>query len=85
LKSDVYLQMWQINRSLDRVIEGLEALRRHPAFRRRQLDRCRALSQETRALINSQILGVIETIETEQAGRLYGKRLARERKDEQGE
>ena len=85
MKSDVYLHLWQINRSMDRVIEGLEALRRHPAFRRRELDRFRALSQESRALINSHILGVMETIETEHAGRLYGKRLARERKDEQGE
>jgi hypothetical protein len=36
-------------------------------------------------LINSYIGGVLETLETEQAGRLYGKRLAQERKDEQAE
>lgn len=85
LKSNAYFRLWQINRGFARVLDSLDALRRHPAFRRRELNRCRAISQEARSLINSYLTEALEIIETNQAGRRYRKRLASERKDEHGE
>jgi len=85
LKLDVYFHLWMINLSFDRVVQSLDRLRRQPGFRRREVDRFRNLSEEARAATNSYIASVVEVAETDQAGRRYRKRLAQERKDEQGQ
>ncbi len=53
-------------------------------FHRSELGRFRALAQEARASTNPYLAAVIESAETDEAGRLFRQRLARERKDEQG-
>jgi hypothetical protein len=82
VQSDVYFQLWRINRSLDHVEQALDILRRHPAFRRREIDRFRSMAHEVRAATSSYLAERIEIAETVQAGRQFAKRLARERKDD---
>ena len=82
MQSDVYLQLWRINRSLERVEQSLDILRRHPAFRRREIDRFRSMAHEVRAATCSYLAEMIGIAETDQAGRQFAKRLARERKDD---
>jgi hypothetical protein len=48
------------------------------------LERLRDLIQETRALSNSYLASVVEHVETEKAGRWFGKRRRRERGEESG-
>jgi len=46
------------------------------------LDRFRALSKETRAATNSYVAGILERVETDEAGRRFGKRRTRELPEE---
>ena len=78
LKSDVYYQLWRLNRSGQRALRSLEVLQRQPAFRRRQLDRCRALWREALAVTNSYLTECLEIAETEEAGRRFRQRRARD-------
>jgi len=82
---DVYFHLWMINLSFDRVVQSLDTLRRQPGFRRREVDRFRDLSEEARTGTNSYIAAVVEVAETDRAGLRFRKRLAQERKDEQGQ
>jgi len=66
------------------VIEGLAALRKHGAFHRDTLARFAALSKENRSATNSYLTSVIESAETDEAGRRFRERKAQERADEQG-
>ena len=84
MKLDVYEHLLRINAGFDQAIQSLAALRKHGAFHRGTLERFAALSKETRAATNSYLAGVIETGETEDAGRRFRKRKAQERVDEQG-
>ena len=84
MKRDFYLHLLSLNAGFDQVIGSLAALRKHGAFQGGELARFSALSKETRAATNSYLAGVIETVETEQAGRRFRKRLAQQRSDEQG-
>ena len=63
---------------------ALAALSRDEQFDRIELRRLGAWSEEARASINSYLASVIEGTATETAGRLYRRRLARERKEESG-
>ena len=85
MKLDVYFHLWMINLSFDRVVQSLDTLRRQPGFRRREVERFRSLSEEARSATNSYIASVVELAETDEAGRRFRKRLAQERKDEQGQ
>jgi hypothetical protein len=71
------------NRGFQQALEGLAALRQYPAFQARELDRCAALTKETRAVINSYLASIIEDAETTAAGRRYRKRRLQEKKEEQ--
>ena len=82
MKVEAYLHLWLINRGFDRALKSLEVLREHPAFRRGEIDRLRNLAQEVQAAMNSYLVSIVEIAETDKAGRLFRKRVARERKDE---
>ena len=79
-----YELLLEMNFGYENVIRSLAALRRHAAFDREELSRFRALAQEARSSANSYLTGVFETVETEEAGRHFARRLRRERKDERG-
>ena len=81
---ETYRLLLEINAGYDQVIRSLTALRTHAAFDREELNRFRALAQEARSSADSWLTGVLETVETEQAGRHFRRRLRRERNDECG-
>ena len=81
----IYKRLLEINKGFERVRRGLTSLGRTGAFDRTELSRFRALSAETRAALASYVTGVIETQETDEAGRLSRRRLTRERHAEAGD
>ena len=78
---EVYEQLLQINAGFEQVSRALHGIGRNRLFDRQELERYRALAAEAQALINSYLSDVIETTETDQAGRLSRRRLARERRE----
>ena len=80
MKLDVYEHLLRFNAGFDQAIQSLAALRKHSAFHRGVLERFAQLSKETRAATNSYLAAVIETGETEEAGRRFRKRKAQERR-----
>ena len=84
MKLPVYKHLFDINAGFDQVIRGLAALRKHEAFHRQELDHYSALSKEARAATNSYLTAVLERVETEEAGRRFGKRRTREQQEESG-
>jgi hypothetical protein len=84
LEKIVYKQLLRINRGFDDVIRSLAVLKRCEGFHAAELRRFRALAQHARASTNSYLAAVIESAETDEAGRLFRRQLARERRDEQG-
>jgi hypothetical protein len=53
----VYEHLLVVNAGFDQVLRGLAGLRKHDSFRRREIDRFRALSKEARAATNSRARG----------------------------
>jgi len=84
VKMPVYKHLLNINTGFDQVISALAALRRHEPFHRREIDHYIALSKEARAATNSYLTAVLEQVETEEAGRRFGKRRTREQQEESG-
>ena len=84
MKLQVYKHLLAVNAGFDQVIRGLAALRKHGSFHRRELDHYSALSKEARAATNSYLIAVLERVETEEAGRRFGKRRTREQQEESG-
>jgi len=80
----VYWQLWRLNAAFDEILQCLDALRQQRGFHPRELARFRAFSQEARAATNSYLAGVIESAETDQAGRRFRQRLLQESTDERG-
>ena len=81
---EAYAHLLEINAGYEQVIRNLRALRGHAAFDQEQLNRYGALAREARAAANSYLTGALETVETEDAGRRFRRRLRRERQDERG-
>jgi len=83
MKLDVYEHLLRLNAGCDQAIGSLTALRKHGAFKANALARFAALLKENRAAATSYIVNVIETAETDEAGRRFGQRKVQERADEQ--
>jgi len=81
-RPNTYEHLLSINTGFELVRKGLGTLNRGNMFDRKELARFEAWSEETRSSINSYLLGVVEAAETDLAGRLYRRRLARERNDD---
>jgi hypothetical protein len=79
---EIYELLLAVNAGFEQVHRALSAAAQISGFKRREITRFNALAEETRAAIASYLTGVIELAETEQAGRLYKRRIARERSDE---
>jgi hypothetical protein len=82
LKPDVYQNLLLINMGFDQVVRSIVALRKHHQFHAGELSRYRRLSIETRASLNSYLTSIIESNETDEAGRRSHKRRVQEKKDE---
>ena len=85
LRSKVYKHLWRVNRAFEGVARSLAVLASHEAFDRRELERFRVLVQEAQAATNSYLTHVIDLVESTEAGRLFRRRVARERRDNSGE
>jgi hypothetical protein len=77
-----YKRLLAVNAGFDDAIRALASLRKHRAFRPREIDRFCNLSREIRASTCSYLIGVIEHNETREAGRRFGKRRERELREE---
>lgn len=82
VKLPVYKHLLEINAGFDEVVRGLAALRKDDVFLAREIDRFTELAKEARASTNSYVIGVLEREETREAGRRFGKRWERERREE---
>ena len=80
----MYEQLVALNAGFEQVRRALKKLGSLGSFDGSELARFRALSEEARVASNSYLASVIETLETEHAGKLYRRRLDRERKQESG-
>ena len=79
---EIYRHLHDLNARYDQVIRSLEALLKHQLFRLPELDRFTALSKETRAATASYLAGIVETHETAEAGRRFGKRWDQQQRAE---
>jgi hypothetical protein len=84
LKVTVYQHLLNINSAFEEVVRSLAALQKHRQFGGGELDRLRRQSKETRACVNSYLTAIIESAETDEAGRRFHKRIAQEKNDEEG-
>jgi len=82
VKLEIYEHLLAINAGFDQVIRGLAAIGKHHAFHGQELDHCSALSKEVQAATNSYLVGVLEQVETREAGRRFRKRRVREQQEE---
>ncbi len=80
----VYEHLATINAGLDQARTALRALPRLDDDRT-EIDRLDELTAEARAIILSYLTNVVETIETDEAGRLQNRRLKRERQQDRTE
>jgi hypothetical protein len=78
----VYEHLLAVNAGFEQVRRALAALGQRRGFERGEIARLGAMAEEARAVVSSYLTDVIEMAETEEAGRLSSRRLARERKEE---
>ena len=82
MKLSTYKHLFGVNAGFNKVIRNLAALRKERAFQPREMDRFISLSKETRSAVNSHLASVLEQVETDEAGRRFGRRRARELQEE---
>ena len=80
----VYQQLSQMNDGYEQVRKNLKALAKHPALEAREVRRFLDLAAESCAATNSYVLEALGDHETNTAGRLFVRRKARERTEDQG-
>ena len=83
MKLDVYERLLRINAGFEQVLRSLAALEKHRPFDAGELKRFRLRSRETQAALNSFLAAVIESAETDAAGRCFRQRVAQEKSDEE--
>ncbi len=79
-----YERLLRINQGFDAVLLNLHFLRKHRWLKADQVRRFEEQAAEARASLNSYLLEAIGTHETEEAGRLFRMRLAREHQEDSG-
>ena len=80
----VYQQLFDLNAGYDLALRALAGLAESGLFEKREVLRFTALTAEARAATTSFLVTAIEAAETDEAGRLFRVRLARERWEESG-
>jgi len=83
MKRQIYKEMHRMNTGFEEVLDSLRSLRKHPSLQSDEVRRYEALTAETRASINSYLLEAFAPVESAEAGRLFRKRLQRERREDQ--
>jgi hypothetical protein len=79
---EIYQQLWELHAGFEQVRRALRSLGQQPTFRTGEVERLGAWLEEARAATASYLTGAIEEAETNEAGRLFRNRLARERREE---
>ena len=79
---EVYENLWQLNAGFEQVRRALVSLARHRTFRASEVERLGAWLEEARAATASYLASAIEEAETNEAGRLFRGRRAREQAEE---
>ena len=79
---ELYEPLFRINEGFGSVALHLRILRQHRWLNANQIRRFEELTAETRAATNSYLLEAFAAQETNEAGRLFRRRLAREQKEE---
>jgi hypothetical protein len=82
MKRHIYGQLFRLNEGFQEVLDSLRELRKQPSLEDQEIRRLEALTAEARAITNSYLLEAFGTLETIEAGKLFRKHLARERKEE---
>ena len=82
MPQSIYEQLWELDAGFIQMRRALRILARHRAFQSREVERLAAWLEEARAATASYLAGAIEEAETNEAGRLFRNRIARERKEE---
>ena len=82
MKRRVYEHLLALNAGFEQARRSIAALRRD-GFDREALERFSALAKEARAATVSYLAGAIATVETNEAGHRFRKRIARERHDDE--
>jgi hypothetical protein len=78
----VYEQLWELHAGFEQVRRALRGLGQRRTFHASEIERLGAWLEEARAATASYLAGAIEEAETNEAGRLFRLRVARERKEE---
>lgn len=78
----VYEALQAINAGFEQARDALRMFRRSEAFAQSEIDRFEEMTAEVRAATLSFLTNIIETVETDEAGRLQNRRLRRERRSE---
>ena len=81
----VYERLAGIEAGFEQAIGALHAFRKHSGFARSEIKHLDELTAEARAATLSYLINVIENAETDEAGRLQGRRLKRERRDDRAD
>jgi hypothetical protein len=78
----LYQKLWEIQQAFRQAEAALESFGAHPSFVRSEIRRFTGLWEETCAATASYLLGVLEQIENERAGRVASRRLRRQCEEE---
>ena len=83
MQRKVYEALCAMNQGYEQVRRSLKVLARHSDLEREEVHRFEQLAQEVCAATNSYLLEALGARETDQAGRLFVRRKARERQEEE--
>ena len=79
---EVYENLWQLHAGFEQVQRALRSLALNRTFHSGEIERLGAWLEEARAATASYLAGAIEEAETNEAGRLFRRRRAREQAEE---
>jgi hypothetical protein len=79
---EVYENLWQLHAGFEQVRRALRSLEQNRIFHAREIERLAAWLEEARAATASYLTGAIEEAESNEAGRLFRRRRAREQQEE---
>ena len=79
---DIYQQLWELHAGFEQVRRALRSLSQQATFRTGEVERLGAWLEEARAATASYLTSAMEEAETNEAGRLFRNRIARERNEE---
>ena len=79
-----YEELYRMNTAYEQVISSISALRKERAFNRTELACLADQAREARASANAYLTEVLQEAELAEAGRLFKRRVRRERKQNGG-